>query len=180
MAAAGAFGVEGMNGAALEGLDGVLDVAYLVEGVSVDHHLDVMVDGNRLGAVDRRRRRAPVLVQLEGAGAGFDLLFQRRRPGRVAFAGEAEVHRKRVRGLDHAADVPRTGRAGGGVGAGSRAGAAAQHGGDAGHQRFFDLLRADEVEGGVEAAAGGEFSFAVDNFLLRTGDDGGPRLDGGL
>src|SRR5258707_4105 len=143
----------------------------------MDHHLDVVVVRYRKAAVDRRRRRAPVLVQLEGTGAGFDLLFQRRRPGRVAFAGEAEVHRKRVRGLDHAADVPRTGRAGGGVGPGSRAGAAAQHGRDAGHQRFFDLLRADEVDVGVEAAGGEDFSFAGDHFGAGTDDDGDARLD---
>ncbi len=82
--------------------------------------------------------------------------------------------------MDHAADVPRTGRAGGGVGAGGRAGAAAQHGRDAGHQRFFDLLRADEVDVGVEAAGGKDFSFASDHLGAGTDDDGDARLDVGI
>jgi hypothetical protein len=131
VAAAGALGVEGVDGAALERLDGVLDEAGFVQRVGVDHHLDVVIVGDRQAAVDRRRRRAPVLVQLERAGAGLDLLDQRRGLRGVALAGEAEVHRESVGRLDHARDVPRAGRAGGGEGAGRRAGAAAQHRGDA-------------------------------------------------
>ncbi len=77
MAAAGAFGVEGVNGAALERLDGVLDEARFVQRVGVDHHLDVVVVGDAQAVVDRGGRRAPVLVQLERAGAGLDHLLQR-------------------------------------------------------------------------------------------------------
>src|SRR5262249_1718564 len=80
-------------------------------------------------------------------------------------------------GLDHAADVPRAGRAGGGVGTRRRAGAAAQHGGDAGHQRFFDLLRADEVDVSVETAGGEDFSFARDHLGARPDPAGDARLD---
>ena len=78
-----------------------------VQRVGVDHHLDVVIVGDRQAAVDRRRRRAPVLVQLERAGAGLDHLHQRRRPRGIALAGEAEIDRKRVGRLDHARDVPR-------------------------------------------------------------------------
>ena len=41
-----------------------------------------------------------------------------------------------------------------GEGAGRRTGAAAHHGRHAAHQRLFDLLRADEVDVGVDAAGG--------------------------
>ena len=41
MAAASAFGVEGVNGAALEGSDGILDKAGFVQRVRVDRHLHV-------------------------------------------------------------------------------------------------------------------------------------------
>ena len=177
MAAAGAFGMEGVDGAALERLDGVLDEAGLVEGVGVDHHLDVVILGDRQAAVDRGRRRAPVLVQLERAGAGLDLFLQRIGQRCVALAGEAEVHGKRVGRLDHAGDVPRPRRAGGGVGAGGGAGAAAQHGGDAGHQRLLDLLRADEVDVGVEAAGGEDLAFAGDDLGAGADDDRHARLD---
>ena len=131
-------------------------------------------------AVDRRRRRAPVLVQFERAGAGLDLLDERRGLGRVALAGEAEVHGVGVGGLDHALDVPGAGRAGGGEGAGRGSGAAAQHRGDAGHQRFLDLLRADEVYVGVEAAGGQDLAFARDHFGARADDDGHTGLDVGI
>src|SRR3712207_8728468 len=60
------------------------------------------------------------LFRSQGAGAGPDHFFERRGSGGVALAGEAEVHRKGVGGLDHAGDVPGAGRAGGGVGAGRR------------------------------------------------------------
>ena len=118
MAAARALGVEGVDGAALERLDRVLDEARFVERIGVDHHLHVVIVGDRKAAVDRGRRRAPVLVQFERAGAGLDLLDQRGGLGGVALAGEAEVHRIGVGGLDHALDVPGAGRAGGGEGAG--------------------------------------------------------------
>ena len=102
VAAARAFGVEGVDGAALERRDGVLDEAGFVERVGVDHHLHVVVVGDRKAAVDRRRRRAPVLVQLERAGAGLDHLLERRRARRIALAGKAEIDRKGVGRLDHA------------------------------------------------------------------------------
>ncbi len=175
--AAGAFGVEGVDGAALERLDGVLDKAEFVERVGVDHHLDVVVVGDREAAVDRGRRRAPVLVQLERAGAGFDHFFERRRPRRVALAGKAEIDRKIVGRLDHARNVPRPGRAGGGERAVRRAGAAAEHRGDAGHQRLVDLLRADEMDVGVEAAGGEDFAFAGDHLGAGPDDDGDAGLD---
>ena len=107
VAAAGAFGVEGVDGAALERLDGVLDEAGFVERVGVDHHLHVVVVGDRQAAVDRRRRRAPVLVQLQRAGAGLDHFLERRRPRGIALAGKAEIDRKIVGRLDHAARCAR-------------------------------------------------------------------------
>jgi hypothetical protein len=117
-------------------------------------------------------RGAPVFVQLEADGAGLDLLDQRLRQAGVALAGEADVHREGVGGLEHARQVPRTGGARGGVGAGGRAGAAADHGGDAAHQRFFDLLRADEVDVRVDAASGEDHAFAGDHFGAGADGDG--------
>ena len=152
----------------------------LVERVGVDHHLHVVVVGDRQAAVDRGRRRAPVLVQLERAGAGLDHFLQRRRPRRVALAGEAEIDRQAVGGLDHAADVPRPRRAGGGEGAVRRPGAAAEHRGDARHQRLLDLLRADEVDVGVEAAGGEDLALARDHLGAGADHDGDVGLDVGI
>ena len=63
----------------------------LVERIGVDHHLDVMLVGDGEAAVDRGRRRAPILVQLERAGAALDHFLERRRQRRIALAGEAEL-----------------------------------------------------------------------------------------
>ena len=132
------------------------------ERVGVDHHLHVHLVGDREAAVDRGRRRAPVLVQLERAGAGPDLLDQAVGQRGIALAGEAEVDRPGLRRLQHPADVPGAGRAGGGVGAGRRAGAAAEHRGDAAVERLVDLLRADEVDVAVDAAGGDDLALAGD------------------
>ena len=87
---------------------------------------------------------------------------------------------KRVGRLDHARDVPRPRRAGGRIGAGRRAGAAAEHRGDAGHQRLLDLLRADEVDVGVDAAGGDDLAFAGDHLGARADDDVDAGLDVGV
>ena len=176
MAAAGAFGVEGVDGAALHRRDGIFDEAALVQGVGVDHHLHVEGVGDAEAAVDRRRGGAPVLMQFQRAGAALHHLLQRRRGGGVAFAGEAEIHREGVERLQHPADVPGAGGAGGGEGAVGRAGAAAEHGGQAGMQRVLDLLRADEMDMGVEAACGEDLALARDRLGAGADDD----VDAGL
>src|SRR5690606_31016057 len=68
-----------------------------------------------------------------------------------------------------ALDVPGA-SAGGGQRAVRGAGAAAQHGGDAAHQRLLDLLGRDEVDVGVHAPGGEHLVFAGDG-LGRGADD---------
>ena len=105
-----------------------------------------------------------------------DLLAQRFGQRGVALAQEAQVHREGLGRLQHAVDVLGPRRAGRGVGAGGRAGAAAEHGGDARHQRLLDLLRADEVDVAVDAAGGDDQAFAGDDLGARADDD----VDAGL
>ena len=152
----------------------------LVQRVGMEHDLDVVVVRDAKAIVDRRGRGAPVLVQFQRAGAGLDHLDQRRRPRRVALAGYAEIDREGVERLDHPPHVPGTGRAGGGKGAVRRAGAAAQHRGDAAHQRVLDLLRADEMDVAVEPAGGEDFAFARDHVGAGADDDGDIGLDVGI
>ena len=63
--------------------------------------------------------------------AGANLLAQRLGVERVALAEKAEVQRERLGRFEHPPDVPRARRAGGGVGAGRRTGAAADERRDA-------------------------------------------------
>ena len=48
------------------------------------------------------------------------------------------------------------------------------------HQRLLDLLRADEVDVGVEAAGGEDLAFAGDDLGARADDDGDAGLDVGI
>jgi hypothetical protein len=179
MAAARALGVEGVDGAALEGVDGVLDKTRLVERVGVDHHLDVELVRDVQAVVDGRGRRAPVLVQLERAGASEHHFLERGREGGVALARECEVHREILERTHHVHDVP-------GAGAGRReramrrAGAAAEHRRDARHQGFFDLLGRNEMDVGVHAAGGEDLAFAGDNLGRGADDDCDTRLRVGI
>ena len=176
MAAAGAFGVEGLQRAAGDGGDGALDEAALVQRVRVDRHLHVQRIGDAQAGVDRLRRGAPILVQLQAAGAGKDHLLDPRRQGDVALAEEAEIHRQAFGRLQHARHVPGARRDGGRQRAMRGAGAAAEHRRHAGGQRFVDLLRADEVDMHVEPAGRQDPPLAGDHLRPRTDDDGDTRL----
>lgn len=111
--AARALGVVRVDRAARERRDGRLDVPGLVERVRVDEALHVELVAHPQARVDGRRRRAPVLVQLEPALPRQDLLPERPRRAVVALARDADVHRQLVAGLQHLPRVVRAGRAGG-------------------------------------------------------------------
>lgn len=117
--AAGALGVVGVDGAARDGGEGGLDVPGLVERVGVDEALHVHLVAHAQAGVDRRRRRAPVLVQLEPALPCGDLFAQGLWRAVVAFASDADVEGERVAGLEHLLRVVRAGRACGCGGAGA-------------------------------------------------------------
>ena len=142
----------------------------------MDGDLHVGVFGHIQAVADGRRRGAPVFVQFHADGTGIDLLVQRGGQAGVALAQKTQVHRKGVGRLQHAFHVPWPGRAGGGKGTGGRAGTAAEHGGHAGGQRFFDLLRADEVNVRVNAAGGDDHAFAADDLCPGADDDVHARL----
>jgi len=126
-------------------VDVILDETGLVERVGVDGDLNVEFVCDAEAGVDRRGRRAPVLVQFQTDGSGEDLFAQRLGRRAVALAEEAEIDRVGLGGLQHAMEVPCARRAGCRQRAVSRPGASAEHGGDAGADRLVDLLRADEV-----------------------------------
>ena len=148
MAAAGALGVEGVDGAALERGDRVLDEARLVQRVGVDQR------------PARPSRRRPTRQQSIAAGVVPQSSCSLRPQAPASICSISAVGRRRValaersRGSSGRPRPPAAcgarcqgaGRAGRGVGAGRRAGAAAEHRGDAAVERLLDLLRADEVD----------------------------------
>ena len=176
MSTTGALGVIGVDGALGHRGQRVLDEAGLVQGIGVDCDLDIEVFRHGQAVVDRRRCGAPVLVQLEPDSAGRDLLRQRPGPRGVALAEESQVHRQRVGRLQHALDIPRPWRAGRRIGPGGRAGAAAEHRGDARHQGIVDLLRTDEMDVRINAAGGQDLALTGNSLGARADHD----VDAGL
>ena len=172
--------MEGRDGAALEGGARRLDEARLVQRIGVDRDLDVVAVGDAQAIVDGGRRGAPVLVQLEAAGAALDLLLEAGRLAGVALAEEAEIHRQAFGGLQHAAHVPGAGRHGRRQRAMRRTGATAHHRGHAAVERIVDLLRADEMDMAVDAARGDDLALGRDRFGAGTDDDVDTRLDVGV
>src|SRR5581483_7798199 len=94
----------------------------------------------------------------------------------ISLAEKADVHGQRVDRLQHAAQVPRARSAGGRQCAVCRARAAAQHRGDPAEQGVLDLLRADEVNVGIDAAGRDDLSFGGDDLRPRPDND----VDSGL
>ena len=180
MAAPGALGMIGMDRAAFERRDRVLYEAALIQRVGVNRNLYIEALGDAEAIIDGCGRRAPVLVQLQPDGAGADLLLERRRQARVALAEQTKVHRQSLERLIHALDVPGSGRARGGVGAGGRSRAAANHGGDAAHERVLRLLRTDEVDVRIDAAGGQNQAFARDGFGRRANRNRDAGLNVGI
>ena len=89
VAAAGTLGVEAVDRPALDRRDRVGEEPGLVERVGVDGDLDVVLVGDRQAGVDDGGGGAPVLVELQAAGAGLDLLRERLGQAAVALAQDA-------------------------------------------------------------------------------------------
>ena len=171
MAAARAFGMKGVDHTLFHRRDRMLDKAAFIQRVGMDHHLHIHGVGDRQAIVDGGRGGAPVFMQLQRAGPAAHLFLQCRRKRGIALAGEGQIHRECVRGLQHPPDMPGTRRAGCGQRAMRRTGAAAKHRRQAGMQRILDLLRADVMDMAVEAACCQHMAFARDGLGSGADDD---------
>ncbi len=76
--------------------------------------------------------------------------------------------------------IPRPRRAGRRIGARRRSGATADHGRHAGHQRVFDLLRADKMDMRINTAGRQDLAFTGDHFGAGADDDIDARLHIGI
>ena len=165
VAAAGAFGVVGVNRAAGNRRNRDFQEARFVDRVGVDRRLE------------RRYSSATFRHASMAAGvvAQSSCNFRPHAPAstcsasgavdrRIALPQKTEIHGPRFGGFEHARQIPRARRAGGGRGAGGRTCAAADHRGDAVRKRFVNLLRRDEVDVAVDAAGGNDQIFSGDHF----------------
>jgi hypothetical protein len=130
--------------------------------------LDIKFIGNAKASVDCRGSRPPILVQFQTDCPRSNLLPQGLGRRAVAFAKKTEIHRILLGGLEHPMDVPMSGCARRGVSTGRRAGSSSDHRCDPAGDRMFDLLRADEVDMGVQAAGGDDAALAGYDLGRRT------------
>ena len=104
VAAAGPLHVVGVDRPAADGLDGVLELARLVQAVGVQAHRHVMGVREPQRRVDDLRVRAPVLVDLQPAGAGLQHPLDLARDLGARAGLQAQVDREeleRPQGLVH-------------------------------------------------------------------------------
>src|SRR5260221_8256132 len=97
MPAAGAFGMKGVNGSALEGRDCIFDKPALVQGVGVNGNLHIHLIRDREAAIDGGGRSAPIFMKVEPAGAGLHLLNETLRQPPRPLAQEADFHAESIR-----------------------------------------------------------------------------------
>ena len=90
--AACAFGVKRMNCATFNGVDGFFDKATFVQGICVNHHLNVHLIRNRQTAINRGRSSAPIFVQFERTGSPKYLFLQGGWQRRIPFTSKGKVH----------------------------------------------------------------------------------------
>ncbi len=86
VAASGALNVVCVNRASLECANRVLHKPRFVDRVCVDRDLHVEFFRNAKRTIDGRWRRAPVFMKLQANRPRLDLLAQRFRKRRIAFA----------------------------------------------------------------------------------------------
>ena len=169
--------VVGVNGAAFKGSDGVLHKTRFVESIRVDGHLDITPSATvRQVSMDagvsapqsscNLSPMAPAAICSCRALGKLALPL----PKRPKFIG-------RLPGFAACAPYARGRGAGGGVGAGGRPGAAADHRSNSAHQRLFNLLWADKVDVGVYGASGEYLPFACNDLGAGAYVDGDVRLN---
>src|ERR1700683_1727276 len=144
-----------VNGAPVDGVDGVGQVAALIERVGVNGHLHVVLVGHAQRTVDDGGGRAVVLVHLQGAGTGLDLLAQRAGLAAVALAHEADVDRHHLAGFEHARQIPRPRGCGDCAGAIRGPRATAEESRDPAAERVISLLPGQKMHVGIDGAGGG-------------------------
>ena len=177
MTAAGAFGVVGVDGAALERGERGFDEAGFVQRVGVDRHLHVVSSATlrqqsiAAGVVPQSscslRPMAPASTCSLSASGRLALPLPR-KPRFIGKASAACSMRAMCQGpgVQVVALVPVAGPVPPPIMVVTPR-----------HQRFFDLLRADEVDVRVDAAGGDDHAFAGDDFGAGADDDVDRRLD---
>ena len=110
-------------------------------------------------------------MQLQATSAGFQLFCQGVRQAGIPLTQKTEIHRHIVGALDHLGQIPWPRRTGGGIGASGRASTTTNHGGDAAHQGFFDLLRANKVNMGIDATRRQDRTFTSNHFRTRANNN---------
>src|SRR5690606_10564072 len=150
--------------------DRVFDRAAFVDRIGMYRHLHIIVVGHCKAGIDRRWRRAPILMQLQAARTRQYLLLHAVGLGGIAAAGEDEVDGNGVGRLHHQFQIGRVRGACGRKGPRRRPRAAADERGDAARHRRIGLCGADIVEVRVDTASGQDEAFTCDHLSVDADD----------
>ena len=168
VAAARSLCMIGVNGPASDSRQRVLHAAAFIQGVRMNRYLHVIIIRHVQAVVDDSRSGAPVLVNLESHGSGFDLLDQRLLVGAVAFPEETEIHRIFLCRLQHHLQIPGARGTGGRIGSIRRPCASSDHCGYAAVQRAVNLLGADKMDMRIDSARCHDKIFSCEGFRRRS------------
>ena len=123
-------------------------------------NLHVILIRNIQAVVNHCRRCSPVLMDLQSHGTGFYLFDQRSLIGAVSFSEEAKIHRIFLGSFQHHLKIPRPRSTGCCVCSICRTGSASDHGSDTAVQGTVNLLRADEMNVGVNTTSCNDHTFS--------------------
>src|SRR5258708_38880534 len=99
MSATRALGMISMNRSSFDRCNRFFDKAGFVDRVGMNRYLDIVLVGNLQTSIDCRRGRAPILMQLQSAGAGFNLFRERRQRTGVSLSPATNITGPGLRGL---------------------------------------------------------------------------------
>ena len=152
----------GVDGASVYGGNGIFHISAFVQRIGMDGYLYIVLVGCCHRGTDGSRCASPVFVNLDSAGAGYDLFVNRFGYRAIPLAQQADVHGQSFCRLEHLFQAPSATGDGGSVGSVGRSYTSAYQGGDTIAQAGIRLLGGDEVHMSVYPPCGKDKVLATD------------------
>ncbi|MNC22884.1 hypothetical protein D3C75_708920 [compost metagenome] len=110
MSAAGSLSMISMDRPAIYCLQRILQKTRFIKRIRMDGNLDVILIRGLQTGIDCSRGASPILMQLETNRPGLNLLNKRFDKRRISLSGKTDIHRERLRSLQHTHHMPGTRR----------------------------------------------------------------------
>ena len=160
MSSACTLGVVSMDRSTSDRCQGIFDTSALIQRISMDCYLHIVLICYIQAVVDNSRCRTPVFMDFQSHCTCFDLLDQRCFIRTVSFSEESKIHRIFFCCFEHHFQVPRSRCTGRCIGSVCRTGTASNHRCHTAVQCTVDLLRADKMNVGINSASSYDHAFS--------------------